>query len=77
MPDRSGVPTRDGPQPQRTHRCPAGSPCRWTSRTPTSGTVPREPAGHGAFAGMPLGSVSHHCVHHFTCPVLVVGAGST
>ncbi|MEU3985934.1 universal stress protein [Streptomyces sp. NPDC026672] len=30
--------------------------------------------GHGAFTGMLLGSVSHHCVHHATCPVLVVRA---
>ncbi|MEU3334921.1 universal stress protein [Streptomyces sp. NPDC006668] len=32
--------------------------------------------GHGAFTGMLLGSVSHHCVHHATCPVLVVRAGT-
>ncbi|GIE90949.1 universal stress protein [Actinoplanes regularis] len=28
--------------------------------------------GHGAFAGMLLGSVSQHCVQHATCPTLVI-----
>lgn len=28
--------------------------------------------GHGAFAGMLLGSVSAHCVSHSSCPVVVV-----
>jgi nucleotide-binding universal stress UspA family protein len=28
--------------------------------------------GHGAFAGMLLGSVSQYCVQHLTCPVVVI-----
>lgn len=28
--------------------------------------------GHGAFAGMLLGSVNEHCVAHSSCPVVVV-----
>lgn len=28
--------------------------------------------GHGAFDGTLLGSVSQHCLHHATCPVVVV-----
>lgn len=28
--------------------------------------------GHGAFAGMLLGSVSEHCTSHSPCPVVVV-----
>ncbi|KUL41254.1 universal stress protein [Actinoplanes awajinensis] len=30
--------------------------------------------GHGAFAGMMLGSVSQHCVQHAACPTAVIPA---
>jgi nucleotide-binding universal stress UspA family protein len=28
--------------------------------------------GHGAFAGMLLGSVGEYCIHHVTCPMTIV-----
>ena len=31
--------------------------------------------GHGAFAGMLLGSVSQHCIQHAPCPVIVIPDG--
>jgi nucleotide-binding universal stress UspA family protein len=32
--------------------------------------------GHGTFASALLGSVSMHCVHHATCPVVVIRGSS-
>jgi nucleotide-binding universal stress UspA family protein len=29
-------------------------------------------SGHGGITGALLGSVTHHCVHNATCPVVVV-----
>jgi nucleotide-binding universal stress UspA family protein len=28
--------------------------------------------GHGGFVGAMLGSVGQHCVHHATCPVVII-----
>ena len=28
--------------------------------------------GHGVFTSALLGSLSHHCVHHASCPVLFI-----
>jgi nucleotide-binding universal stress UspA family protein len=33
--------------------------------------------GHGAFAGMLLGSVSEHCLSHAQCPVVVIRHAAT
>lgn len=33
--------------------------------------------GHGGFTGMLLGSVSAHCMHHASCPVVVIREPST
>jgi nucleotide-binding universal stress UspA family protein len=33
--------------------------------------------GHGGFTGMLLGSVSTQCLHHATCPVVVVRSSTT
>ena len=32
--------------------------------------------GHGEIAGLLLGSISQHCVHHALCPVVVVRGGN-
>ncbi|HXW45046.1 MAG TPA: universal stress protein [Streptosporangiaceae bacterium] len=32
--------------------------------------------GHGGFVGALLGSVSQHCAHHATCPLVIIRDGS-